>query len=114
MTWASVAPAVSAAFLASLVEAVEAVTIVLAVATVRGWRSAGSGALAGLAALALLVLTVGPLLELRIRPLILAAGHGKVVWERVDRMLEEVGDVECHLQKIERVTVSGNTPETRS
>jgi uncharacterized membrane protein len=63
MTWASAAPAVSAAFLASLVEAVEAVTIVLAVATVRGWRSAGTGAVAGLAALALLVFTVGPLLE---------------------------------------------------
>ena len=63
MTWASAAPAVSAAFLASLVEAVEAVTIVLAVATVRGWRSAGTGAVAGLGVLALLVLTGGPLLE---------------------------------------------------
>lgn len=63
MTWASAAPAVSAAFLASLVEAVEAVTIVLAVATVRGWRSAGTGALAGLALLAVLVLSVGSLLE---------------------------------------------------
>src|SRR6201998_970525 len=63
MSWASAAPAVSAAFLASLVEAVEAVTIVLAVGTVRGWRSAGTGALAGLAALALVVLTLGPVLE---------------------------------------------------
>ncbi len=63
MTWSSVAPALSAAFLASLVEAVEAVTIVMAVATVRGWRSAGTGALVGLGSLALLVLTLGPLLE---------------------------------------------------
>ena len=62
-TWASAAPAVSAAFLASLVEAVEAATIVLAVAAVRGWRSAGTGALAGLALLAVLVLSVGSLLE---------------------------------------------------
>ena len=50
--WAHIAPALTAAFLASLVEAVEALTIVLAVATVRGWRPAGSGAIAGLAALA--------------------------------------------------------------
>ena len=63
MTWASAAPTISAAFLASLVEAVEAVTIVLAVAIVRGWRSAGTGALAGLAVLTLIVLTLGPLLE---------------------------------------------------
>lgn len=40
MTWATAAPAVSAAFLGSLVEVVEAFTIVLAVGTVRGWRSA--------------------------------------------------------------------------
>ncbi len=63
LTWTSVAPAISAAFLASLVEAVEAVTIVLAVGTTRGWRSAGSGALVGLVSLAVLVLTLGPLLE---------------------------------------------------
>ena len=63
LTWTSVAPAVSAAFLSSLVEAVEALTIVLAVATVRGWRPAGLGALAGLATLALIVLTLGPLLD---------------------------------------------------
>jgi len=63
LTWASVAPAVSAAFLSSLVEAVEALTIVLAVATVRGWRPAGLGALAGLASLALIVLALGPLLD---------------------------------------------------
>src|SRR5439155_15356020 len=63
LTWTSVAPAVSAAFLSSLVEAVEALTIVLAVATVRGWRPAGLGALAGLATLALIVLALGPLLD---------------------------------------------------
>ena len=63
LTWASAAPAISAAFLASLVEAVEAVTIVMAVATVRGWRSARAGALAGLVSLALMVLILGPLLE---------------------------------------------------
>src|SRR5258706_2825303 len=63
MTWTSVAPAVSAAFLSSLVDAVEALTIVLAVAPVRGWRPAGLGALAGLATLALIVLPLGPLLD---------------------------------------------------
>src|SRR5947208_7875889 len=63
LSWTSVAPAVSAAFLSSLVEAVEALTIVLAVATVRGWRPAGLGALAGLATLALIVLALGPLLD---------------------------------------------------
>src|SRR5207302_3859790 len=63
MTWATYAPAVSAAFLGSLVEAIEALTIVLAVATVRGWRPAGLGALAGLGSLALIVLALGPLLD---------------------------------------------------
>ncbi|TMH83002.1 MAG: hypothetical protein E6H47_13340 [Betaproteobacteria bacterium] len=63
MTWATYAPAVSAAFLASLVEAIEALTIVLAVATVRGWRPAGLGAAAGLASLALIVAVLGPLLD---------------------------------------------------
>jgi uncharacterized membrane protein len=63
MTWTSIAPAVTAAFLSSLVEAVEALTIVLSVATVRGWRPAGLGALAGLGSLALIVLALGPLLE---------------------------------------------------
>jgi uncharacterized membrane protein len=63
MTWISVAPAVSAAFLSSLVEAVEALTIVLSVATVRGWRPAGLGALAGLGSLALIVLVLGPVLD---------------------------------------------------
>jgi uncharacterized membrane protein len=60
---AHIAPAITAAFLASLVEAVEALTIVLAVATVRGWRPAGFGALAGLALLVLIVATLGPLLD---------------------------------------------------
>jgi len=63
MTWATYAPAVSAAFLGSLVEAIEALTIVLAVATVRGWRPAGLGAAAGLASLALIVAVLGPLLD---------------------------------------------------
>src|SRR5260370_14192360 len=60
MTWTFIAPAVTAAFLASLVEAVEALTIVLAVATVRGWRPAGLGAIAGLVLLALIVAGVCP------------------------------------------------------
>jgi uncharacterized membrane protein len=60
---AHIAPAMTAAFLASLVEAVEALTIVLAVATVRGWRPAGLGALAGLMVLALIVVALGPLLD---------------------------------------------------
>jgi uncharacterized membrane protein len=62
MSWVSVAPAVSAAFLASLVEAVEAMTIVLAAATIRGWRPAGLGALAGLVLLSAIVLALGPAL----------------------------------------------------
>ena len=61
--WARIAPALTAAFLASLVEAVEALTIVLAVATVRGWRPAGLGATAGLLSLALIVAGLGPLLD---------------------------------------------------
>jgi len=62
--WATAAPAISAAFLASVVEVVEAFTIVLAVATVRGWRPALIGTGTALAGLALLVLTLGPVLEL--------------------------------------------------
>lgn len=62
LTWTTVAPAVSAAFLSSVVEVVEAFTIVLAVATVRGWRPASLGALAGLVLLALIVIAFGPLL----------------------------------------------------
>lgn len=63
ISWATAAPAVTAAFLASLVEAVEALTIVLAVGTVRGWRPALTGTGAGLALLALLVLALGPMLD---------------------------------------------------
>jgi uncharacterized membrane protein len=63
ITWATAAPAVSAAFLASLVEVVEAFTIVLAVGTVRGWRPALTGTVAGLVALAVLVLILGPVLD---------------------------------------------------
>jgi uncharacterized membrane protein len=64
MTWTSITPAMTAAFLGSLVEAVEALTIVLAVATVRGWRPAGLGALAGLISLGLIVVALGPFLDL--------------------------------------------------
>jgi uncharacterized membrane protein len=74
-TWTSLAPALSAAFLASLVEAVEALTIVLAVASVRGWRPAGLGAIAGLLLLGVIVLALGPLLaSVPLAPLQLAIG----------------------------------------
>lgn len=63
MTWATIAPAVTAAFLASLVEAVEAFTIVLAASTVRGWRPALQGTLAGLVLLALIIALLGPAIE---------------------------------------------------
>lgn len=63
INWATAAPAISAAFLASLVEVVEAFTIILAVATVRGWRPAFLGTAAGLALLAVIVLAVGPVLD---------------------------------------------------
>lgn len=63
LTWSTVAPAITAAFLASLVEVVEAFTIVLAVATLRGWRPAAMGTAAGLAVLAGIVLLLGPLLD---------------------------------------------------
>jgi uncharacterized membrane protein len=62
LSWAVVAPAMLAAFLASLVEAVEALTIVMAAASIGGWRSSGFGALLGVCSLALLML-LGPLLE---------------------------------------------------
>src|SRR5215469_5780963 len=61
--WATIAPAITSAFLASLVEVVEAFTIVLAVASVRGARPAVGGALAGLAVLALIVLVFGPAVD---------------------------------------------------
>ena len=63
MTFATAAPAVTAAFLASLVEVVEAFTIVLAVATLRGWRPAALGTTAGLIVLTAIVLLLGPLLD---------------------------------------------------
>jgi uncharacterized membrane protein len=73
--WTSLAPALSAAFLASLVEAVEALTIVLAVASVRGWRPAGLGAVGGLLLLGAIVLALGPLLaQVPLAPLQLAIG----------------------------------------
>jgi uncharacterized membrane protein len=59
MTWTHIAPAVTAAFLASIVEFVEALTVVLAVGSVRGWRDALAGAAAALAVLALLVIVLG-------------------------------------------------------
>jgi len=62
MTWATIGPAIAAAFLASLVEVVEAFTIVLAVATVRGWRPALLGTGAALGCLGLIVVALGPLL----------------------------------------------------
>ena len=61
--WATIAPAITSAFLASLVEVVEAFTIVLAVASVRGARPAVGGTLAGLAMLALIVLVFGPAVD---------------------------------------------------
>ena len=62
-SWATVAPAITSAFLASLVEVVEAFTIVLAVASVRGARPAIGGTLAGLAVLALIVVGLGPAVD---------------------------------------------------
>ena len=64
IAWATAAPAIGAAFVASTVEVVEAFTIVLAVASVRGWRPALSGAGAALGVLALVVAGLGPLLSL--------------------------------------------------
>jgi uncharacterized membrane protein len=61
--WSTVAPAITAAFLASIVEVVEAFTIVLAVATLRGWRPAAVGTAGGLAVLAGIVLLLGPVLD---------------------------------------------------
>ena len=63
VSWATVAPAITSAFLASLVEVVEAFTIVLAVSTIRGYRPAILGSLAGLVLLGLLVVVLGPMLN---------------------------------------------------
>lgn len=63
VSWATAAPAITSAFLASLVEVVEAFTIVLAVSTIRGYRPAVLGSLAGLILLGLLVVVLGPMLN---------------------------------------------------
>src|SRR5476651_1022680 len=63
VSWATAAPAITSAFLASLVEVVEAFTIVLAVSTIRGYRPAILGSLAGLVLLGLMVVVLGPLLN---------------------------------------------------
>jgi uncharacterized membrane protein len=62
-SWASAAPAVLSAFLATVVEIVEALTIVLAVTLVRGWRPAALGTAAALLLLTTIVLLLGPLLD---------------------------------------------------
>jgi uncharacterized membrane protein len=62
-SWATAAPAITAAFIASLVEVVEAFTIVLAVATIRGWRPAMMGTAGGLAFLIIIVLALGSMLD---------------------------------------------------
>lgn len=75
MTWIQLAPAASAAFLASLVECVEAATILLAVGAVRGWRSSLTGAALGGAALLAIVVALGPALaRVPERPMQLAIG----------------------------------------
>ena len=61
--WATYAPSILAAFLASTVEFVEALTIVLAVGIVRGWRPALLGTGLGVLFLFMLVLIFGPLLS---------------------------------------------------
>jgi uncharacterized membrane protein len=63
VSWATAAPAITSAFLASLVEVVEAFTVVLAVSTIRGYRPAVLGSLAGLVLLGLLVVVLGPMLN---------------------------------------------------
>jgi uncharacterized membrane protein len=64
IAWATAAPAIGAAFVASTVEVVEAFTIVLAVASLRGWRPALTGAIAALVVLAITVAALGPVLNL--------------------------------------------------
>src|SRR6202049_869310 len=63
VSWATGAPAITSAFLASLVEVVEAFTVVLAVSTIRGYRPAVLGSVAGLLLLGLLVIVLGPMLN---------------------------------------------------
>ena len=62
ISWAHVAPSVTAAFLASLVEFVEALTVVLAVGVTRGWRGALSGSGAALLVLLAMIAVLGPAL----------------------------------------------------
>lgn len=64
MTWITLLPTITAAFLASLVEVVEAFTIVLAVGLTRGWRPALTGSALALGLLVLMVVIFGPLLAL--------------------------------------------------
>ena len=63
ISFATAAPAIGAAFLASLVEVVEAFTIVLAAGTLRGWHAAIAGTAAAVAVLVLIVVALGPLLN---------------------------------------------------
>jgi uncharacterized membrane protein len=63
-SFATIGPALGAAFLGAFVEAVEALTIVLAVGLSRGWRPALTGAALALVVLATLVVLLGPLLGL--------------------------------------------------
>jgi len=64
VSFATAAPVVGAAFIASTVEIVEAFTIVLAVSVVRGVRPAALGTLAALAILIAAIAVFGPLLSL--------------------------------------------------
>jgi len=73
VTWTHIAPAVTAAFLASIVEFVEALTVVLAVGSVRGWRGALTGSGAGLAVLLVLVAIFG-LVQILVGTLLLLFG----------------------------------------
>jgi uncharacterized membrane protein len=100
MSWATIAPAVTAAFLASLVEVVEAFTIVLAVSTVRGWRPALAGTLAGLVLLGLIILLFGPAIDRApLGPLQIAIGILLLLfglrWLR-KAVLRAAGDIALH------------------
>ena len=100
INWATAAPAISAAFLASLVEVVEAFTIILAVGTVRGWRPAFLGTAAGLTLLAAIVLALGPILD-RVPPQALQLVIGALLllfglrWLR-KAMLRSAGVIALH------------------
>jgi hypothetical protein len=49
----------------------------------------------------------GPLVQFGVRNLPVAAGHRDALAEGVRRVLEEVGEVQGHGTKVERVTVLG-------